>query len=151
MIRIIAIGKRHDSQLAAAIEGYQKRLKPPYDAEWLLLPHSSLEGEAARHEESKRILDKLAPDDYVVVLDERGSLLTNDTLQQLLEAPLRASQRIVLVIGWAYGVNAALQRRAARVWSLSPLVFPHQLVRLLVIEQLYRSYTLAQGHPYHHS
>lgn len=150
MIRIVAVGKRHDADLQAAIEGYQKRLKPPYEVEWQLLPHSPAEGERARDEESGRLLAKLEPPDYVLLLDERGRLLDNTGLAERLAVALEASRRVVIIIGGAYGVDEALRRRADVIWSLSPLILPHQLVRLVLIEQLYRTQALSQGHPYHH-
>lgn len=151
MIRILAIGRRHDAELMMAINGYQKRLKPPYDPQWVLLPHSAMEGDAARSEESRRLLEKLNYDDYVILLDERGKLLDNHQLQGIFQAPLEAARRVVCLIGGAYGVDVAVQQRADVVWSLSPLVFPHQLVRLLLVEQVYRTQALAHGHPYHHA
>ena len=150
MIKIIAIGKKHESWIADGVERYCKRLRAPWNVEWVLLPHSSLEGDRARQEESERILNVLRPDDVVVLLDERGKLLDSPALSHLFQTKIDASQRVVCIIGGAYGVTDELQARATVVWSLSPLVFPHQLVRLLLSEQLYRAQEIAAGHPYHH-
>lgn len=150
MIRILAVGKRHDSTLQDAIEDYRKRLKPPFSVEWQLLPHSHFSADAARQDESYRLLEKLQPDDHVVLLDERGTLLNNTGLLQALSEPLNASRRVTIIIGGAYGVDDTLHSRADLVWSLSPLVLPHQLVRLVTVEQIYRTYALSMGHPYHH-
>lgn len=149
-IRILAVGKKHESWVVEGIERYEKRLKPPFACEWLLLPHSAREGDAAREEESGRLLGRIKPDDFVVLLDERGKLYDSPGLARLLAAPLERSQTVVLIIGGAYGVSTALHARADVVWSLSPLVFPHQLVRLLVAEQLYRAQEITGGRPYHH-
>lgn len=151
MIHILAVGKRHDALLAAAIERYHKRLRAPFNDEWLLLPAASVEGSLGRLDESQRLISKLRPDDYVVLLDERGVLLDNAALASVLSAPLQRAGRLLLVIGGAYGVDDSLRRRADLVWSLSPLVLPHQLVRLVLVEQLYRSQSLLGGHPYHHN
>lgn len=150
MIKIIAIGKKHESWIVDGIERYSKRLQGSWKLEWILLPHSALEGPAARQEESQRILQKLDERDRVVLLDETGSLWDSPALSRQIQDQLDVSTQLVLVIGGAYGVNEALQRRANQTWSLSPLVFPHQLVRLLVVEQLYRASCIASGHPYHH-
>ena len=150
MIKIIAIGKKHESWIVDGIERYSKRLQGSWKLEWILLPHSALEGPAARQEESQRILQKLDERDRVVLLDETGSLWDSPALSRQIQDQLDVSTQLVLVIGGAYGVNEALQRRANQTWSLSRLVFPHQLVRLLVVEQLYRASCIASGHPYHH-
>lgn len=114
------------------------------------LPHSSLEGVRAREEESERILSRLSPDDFVMLLDERGKLLDSPALSRTFQEQLERSRPVVCIIGGAYGVSDILMDRADVVWSLSPLVFPHQLVRLILAEQLYRAQEIAMGHPYHH-
>ncbi len=151
MIKIIAIGKKHESWIEEGLERYEKRLKRPFLAEWVLLPHSAREGDTARQEESERILGRLSKDDFVVLLDERGTNIDSPSLSQLIVGSLEQSKNVVLVIGGAYGVDERMQKRADFVWSLSLLVFPHQLVRLLVIEQLYRAQEIAGGRAYHHS
>lgn len=150
MIRLIAIGKRHESWVSEGVYAYEKRLQKPWNCEWVLLPHSSLEGVRAREEESERILSRLGSDDFVVLLDERGKLLDSPALSRTIHDQLERSRPVVCIIGGAYGVNDALTARADLVWSLSPLVFPHQLVRLILAEQLYRAQEIAMGHPYHH-
>jgi len=149
-MRVIAVGKKHEDWVAEGIERYQKRLKRPFDVEWVLLPHSAREGLEARQEESERIFSKLGSNDYVILLDERGRLYSSTDLSHLLEEQLTGVRPVSLIIGGAYGVNETLRHRANLVWSLSPLVFPHQLVRLLLIEQVYRSQEIAAGRPYHH-
>lgn len=150
MIKLIAIGKKHESWVHEGIERYQKRLWAPWSVEWVLLPHSSLEGTRARQEESERILTRLTSTDYVVLLDERGKLLDSPALSRTFQQQIDSSKAIVIIIGGAYGVSEELQQRANLIWSLSPAVFPHQLVRLILIEQLYRSQEIASGRPYHH-
>lgn len=150
MIRLIAIGKKHESWVYEGVKRYEKRLKKPWNSEWVLLPHSSLEGIRAREEESERILSRLGSDDFVVLLDERGKLLDSPALSRALQDQLERSRPVVCIIGGAYGVSDALMDRADVVWSLSLLVFPHQLVRLILAEQLYRAQEIAGGKPYHH-
>ena len=149
-IKILAVGKKHESWVQEGIERYQKRLRAPFVPEWVLLPHSSFEGDRARQEESERILSRLHPDDMVILLDERGKNLDSPALSGLLEAPLQQSRQVVVLIGGAFGVDDSVHRRAQVVWSLSKLVFPHQLVRLILIEQLYRAQEIARGGQYHH-
>lgn len=149
-LRILAIGKKHESWVAEGIGRYAKRMKKPFDVSWQLLPHSAREGDAARAEESARILSKVAANDYLVLLDERGRIIDSPTLARTLQKPLDTSRNVVLVIGGAYGVDDSVHSRADFVWSLSKLVFPHQLVRLVLAEQLYRAQEIAGGRPYHH-
>ena len=116
MITVIAVGKKHEDWVSGGIKHYQTRCKQPWSFEWQLIPHSKLEGQQARQEESERILARLHPQDFVILL----------------------------------GVSATLTQRAHLVWSLSPLVFPHQLVRLILAEQLYRAQEITRGGKYHH-
>ena len=148
-IKIIAIGKKHEKWVKDGIDRYETRLRKPWDITWQYLPHSSLAEEAARAEESRRILEKVDRDDYLVLLDERGKMLSSPALARLLEAQL-GFKKVVLVIGGAYGVDDSVRTRANTVWSLSDLVFPHQLVRLIITEQIYRAGEIAAGRPYHH-
>ncbi|MES2630757.1 MAG: 23S rRNA (pseudouridine(1915)-N(3))-methyltransferase RlmH [Patescibacteria group bacterium] len=149
-LHIIAIGKKHESWIQEGIERYQKRLKAPFNVEWILLPHSSLEGLSARQEESQRILSRLDAYTYVVLLDERGKLVNSPAFSKLLEVQLDSSQKVVLIIGGAYGVTEEVRTKASFTLSLSPLVFPHQLVRLTLVEQIYRAQEIARGGAYHH-
>lgn len=114
------------------------------------MPHSSLDDLRARQEESGRILKRLNDSNYVVLLDERGTNIDSTTLSDELVALLDKSQQIVIIIGGAFGVDNTVFERANYVWSLSKLVFPHQLVRLILAEQMYRAQEIAGGKPYHH-
>lgn len=146
MIKIITIGKKHDSNLAAAIKDYEKRLRAPFDISWNIIPPSHKTGTMARQDESSKILSNLNPNEYVILMDENGQMIDNE---QFAEAILNSNTTII--IGGAYGVDERLKRRANHIVSLSKMVFPHQLVRLILIEQIYRSMTIVNGHPYHHS
>lgn len=149
-IRVLAIGKKHESWVEEGIARYEKRLQRPFDVSWQLLPHSARDGDAARSEESARILSKITPDEYVILLDERGTNLDSPSLSSYLLSALQRSQPVVVIIGGAYGVDDSVHQRANLIWSLSKLVFPHQLVRLILTEQIYRSQEIAGGRPYHH-
>lgn len=149
-LKLLVIGKKHESWVDEGIARYEKRLKRPFDVEWVLLPHSSFDGDRARQEESDRILGRIKPEDFVILLDERGRNLSSPELSTLLLQPLETSQSVVVIIGGAYGVDARVHGRSNTVWSLSRLVFPHQLVRLLLVEQLYRAQEISRGSAYHH-
>ena len=149
-IKIISIGKKHESWVTDGIERYQKRLNKPFEIEWVILPHSSLSGTRARQEESQRILNRLDVNEYVILLDEKGNNVNSVEISKILTSQLESSKPVVLVIGGAYGVDESVIKRSNYVWSLSSLVFPHQLVRLILTEQIYRSQEIANGNPYHH-
>lgn len=150
MIRIIAIGKKHDAWLRDAIGRYEKRLREPFTITWKLLSHSEQSETAARREESSRLLASLSEKEYVILLDETGQSLTSPALTKKLDTAFTTGRSLTIIIGGAYGVNERLKSRADLVWSLSNLVFPHQLVRLILIEQLYRAQSIQAGSRYHH-
>lgn len=150
MIRIVCIGKPHDTWVKAGIERYQTRLKKPFDIEWVLLPASAKNGPEARKIESEAIAKRLGGDSFVILLDEVGTSLSSPQLAQKIELQLNHSKPICFIIGGAYGVDETLRQRADLVWSLSALVFPHRMVRLILAEQLYRAQEIIAGHPYHH-
>ncbi|NTW61904.1 23S rRNA (pseudouridine(1915)-N(3))-methyltransferase RlmH [Candidatus Saccharibacteria bacterium] len=150
-IRILAIGKKHEPWVTDGINRYQKRLQRPFQVKWDILPHSTLAEHPARQNESERILTRLHASDFVILLDETGSIISSPELSELLGRQLSQSMNIVIIIGGAYGVDATIKNRADFVWSLSKLVFPHQLVRLVLTEQLYRAQEIAHNGPYHHA
>ena len=150
MITILAIGKKHESWVLDGIERYQKRLRPPFDIKWDLLPHSSLDGDAARREESERMFGRLDERSHVMLLDETGKSYDTPTLSGLFDELFVQGQVVTIVIGGAFGVDERLKKRADTTVSLSKLVFPHQLVRLMLAEQLYRCQEISRGGRYHH-
>jgi 23S rRNA (pseudouridine1915-N3)-methyltransferase len=151
-IYIISVGKKHDATISAAIDEYEKRLNRVIPVEWRFISPSTLESEAARKAESTKISESLKSSDMVWLLDERGEQVTSPALSNKLQVlKVHAVSRLVLIIGGAYGVDDVLRSRADWVWSLSILVFPHQLVRLLLVEQLYRATEIEKGSGYHHA
>jgi 23S rRNA (pseudouridine1915-N3)-methyltransferase len=149
MITVISIGRKHDTWLENAIQRYQKRLRAPFTIKWELIAPSPQKESVAQNDESTRILRTIKKEDIVILLDEQGINYDSFALSRELETHLDQSKKVVVIIGGAYGVNNELKARANTIWSLSRLVFPHQIIRLLVIEQIYRSYTIARSLPYH--
>ncbi len=142
MIKIIAGGKKHASWLAEACAEYEKRLRKPFVLEWQFVDEERLPERVAR----------LKPDDFMILLDENGQILSSPELAKTLQNPLENGRDVVLVIGGAFGhFPSEMVERANLVWSLSKLVFPHQVCRLIVSEQIYRAQEIALGHPYHHA
>ena len=149
-MRIIAIGKKHEKWVLNGIELFEKRLKKPFNLSWDILPHSNFAEEKAREEETQWILAKIKPSDFVILLDERGKNISSPELAKMLSNGFVNSQNFVIVIGGAFGVSEELRQRANFVWSLSKLVFPHQIVRLILVEQIYRAQEISSGGKYHH-
>lgn len=148
---LLSVGKRHDPSLLGAIEEFTQRLDREVETTWHLIKPSGADELTARRVESDAVLDFIRSDDFVVLCDERGREVTSEALAGLYDDWLTRGVRIVFVIGGAYGVDVLLRDRADFVLSLSKLVLPHQLVRLILAEQLYRARMISKNHPYHHS
>lgn len=150
-----SVGKAHEPYVKSGIEEFSKRLNRYFKTEWVLLPvpkQSAMLSEMdLRKKEGDMILEWLQKDDYLVLLDERGTSLSSPGLAQFLQQKANESQKqLIFLIGGAYGVDEAVRKRANFTWSLSSLVFPHQLVRLILAEQLYRAATILKNEKYHH-
>jgi 23S rRNA (pseudouridine1915-N3)-methyltransferase len=142
MIKIIAGGKKNKDWLASACVEYEKRLRKPYDLDWQFVEEAELDDKVL-------VLDK---DNFVILLDERGQILSSPELAQKIDQNLVAGKNIVFVLGGAFGhFSPEMQLRADLIWSFSKLVFPHQICRLILTEQIYRAQEINLGHPYHHA
>ena len=149
-ITIVSVGKKHDALFVQAINEYQQRVERTIAIEWHYVTPSTHSNELARDAESAMLLAKLKSDDTVWLLDERGDAIDSIALSSRLQDARITAKRLVVLIGGAYWVNDAVRARAAFAWSLSKLVFPHQIVRLLLLEQLYRALEIERGSGYHH-
>ncbi len=154
-IELLSVGRRHEAYIKSGVEDFTKRINNYFTAEWILAPPvknaASLPEQQLKKEEAKQVLQLLQPDDILILLDERGKQMTSPQVAQLMQQKANEScRRLVFVIGGAYGVEEALFKRAQLVWSLSALVFPHMLVRLILAEQVYRACTILRNEKYHH-
>lgn len=150
-ILILSVGKRSEQTVESLIEQYEKRLGRDYQVSWQFLPSSKSTDELiCRREESTAISKHIKDSDAVVLLDERGKQFDNKAFAEVFERLTLGQGRIVFVIGGAYGVTEQFRNACSVVWSLSNLVFPHRLIRLILMEQLYRTIMITKGHPYHH-
>ncbi len=151
-IRLILVGRSERGHVADGLTHYLDRIRRMEGLEEVLIPDAG-KGEPAwqQRTESERILAALRQGERVVVLDERGGLLTSPQFAQRIGTWRDQGVRdIAFVIGGAYGMTDDLRQRADLVLSLSPMVFPHQLVRVLFAEQLYRALSILKGTGYHH-
>lgn len=152
-VEVWAIGKTSEPYLDTGIGIFEKRLKNYLPFTWVLLPNArvkSTDGNVLKQEEGKMVLAKLSPDDYLVLLDERGRQYSSTELARWLEQRLSASgRRLVFLVGGAFGFSPEIYARANAQISLSRLTFSHQMVRLFFLEQLYRAMTILRNEPYH--
>ena len=154
--QFINIGKPHDESLKKAIEDFTKRINNYYTVEWMIIPPvknaASLNETELKKQEGKNILNKINKEDFVILLDETGKQLTSIELAKFIEQKTNESIRsIIFLIGGAYGVSDEVKQRTNFTWSLSKLVFPHMIVRLILAEQVYRACTILRNEKYHHS
>jgi 23S rRNA (pseudouridine1915-N3)-methyltransferase len=150
-----SIGKAHESYVKEGVELFTKRITNYYPVEWNILSMpknaATLSAIDLKKKEGELVLQALQKDDYLVLLDERGKQLKSEGLAQMIQSRANESvKNIVFLIGGAYGVSDAVAQRANFSWSLSPLVFPHQLVRLVLAEQIYRACSINRNEKYHH-
>jgi 23S rRNA (pseudouridine1915-N3)-methyltransferase len=149
-----SVGKAHEAFVKEGIELYTKRVTNYFPVEWSIIPPSKatqLPEADQKKAEGNAINQLLKEGDYLVALDERGTAFTSEGLSQFLQQ--RATERIkrlIFLIGGAYGLDKAVLEKAQFKWSLSLLTFPHQLVRLILAEQIYRACTILRNEKYHH-
>lgn len=154
-LQFLAIGKPHESYVKQGVEDFTKRISNYYKADWNIIPvpkqaATMSEGELKK-KEGELILQSLTKDDFLVALDEKGKQLSSEGLAGFIERTSNRSPRqIVFVIGGAFGLGEGVLKRADFKWSLSELTFPHQLVRLVLTEQVYRACTIIRNEKYHH-
>ncbi|HET7359736.1 MAG TPA: 23S rRNA (pseudouridine(1915)-N(3))-methyltransferase RlmH [Rhodanobacteraceae bacterium] len=152
-LRIIAIGERMPAWVADGFAEYARRLAHDLPVELVELK-PGLRGKGrdparAIADEGAAVLAALPRDAHVVALDGRGKSWSSEQLAAQLDAWRMSGRDVALLVGGPDGHAAAVLARADQCWSLGPLTLPHMLVRLLLIEQLYRATTILAGHPYH--
>lgn len=147
-INIISVGNKPRPDLLGLITNYTARLPSNIKVSWTYIKHGVGGLEHSMDSEAEKILSYIKPTDLVILLDEIGDQINSE---QFSERFIKPARNIVFVIGGAYGVSEKIKATANRTISLSKLVLPHQIVRLVLAEQIYRAYTISIGHPYHHS
>lgn len=155
-IIFLLVGSTDKKYLLEGVEDYQKRLIHYLPFEIKVIPDirnsRHLSEEQQKEREGKAILDQVASADELVLLDVVGTEFSSPGLAAWIEKKMIAGMRqLIFVVGGPYGFSDAVYKRADSKMSLSKLTFPHQLVRLLFVEQLYRAMTIIRGEPYHHA
>jgi 23S rRNA (pseudouridine1915-N3)-methyltransferase len=154
-INIITVGKNMPTWIKTGFTEYAKRLSDNFKLQLKeISPASHIKTsdlKRALYTEGQRMLEALSPDDFVIALDERGAKWNTLTLANNLKRWQESYQGISFFIGGPDGLAPECLARAALKWSLSDLTLPHQLVRVIVAEQIYRAWTILKKHPYHRS
>jgi 23S rRNA (pseudouridine1915-N3)-methyltransferase len=152
-ITAIAIGTRMPAWVNTGVEEYLKRLPRHIELTFRELPAaqrgSKISPAKQKQKEGEQMLKALREPVYTIALDERGKQLSSAGWAQQLEIWLAEQPQVAFLVGGADGLATSCRERANEIWSLSALTLPHALVRVVLAEQLYRAWTLTQGHPYH--
>jgi 23S rRNA (pseudouridine1915-N3)-methyltransferase len=154
-IKLLAIGKTDDKNLQVLIETYQQRLKHYINFELEVIPDlknvKNLSETQQKEKEGELILGKLATTDVLILLDEKGKEFGSVDFSKYLQKKMNAGlKQLVLVIGGPYGFSEVVYKTAQGKISFSKMTFSHQMIRLFVVEQLYRAFTILKNEPYHH-
>lgn len=151
---LLLVGKTQNKNFQAGISDYSERITHYMPFEIKVIPElkntRNLNEEQQKVREGELILKELQPADTVVLMDEHGKELRSIELAQWLQGKQNISRRLVFVIGGPYGFSPDVYSRANEQLSLSKMTFSHQMVRLIMVEQLYRACTIIKGEPYHH-
>lgn len=148
----ISVGKPHEPYIKEGVLIFTQRISHYYPVDWqLIAPAKVTEPVLIKKAEAVSILKTIQPTDVLILLEETGKMLSSPGLAKLIQQKANQSaQRIVFLIGGAYGVDEEIKKRAQFSWSLSELVFPHMLVRLILTEQVYRACSILANEKYHH-
>jgi 23S rRNA (pseudouridine1915-N3)-methyltransferase len=154
-IKLLAIGKTDDKNLQQLIETYQNRLKHYIKFEIAIIPDiknvKNLSKNQQKEKEGELILKQLQPTDQLILLDEKGKEFRSIEFSKFLQKKMNSGiKQLVLVIGGPYGFSDAVYKKANGKISFSKMTFSHQMIRLFVVEQLYRGFSILKNEPYHH-
>jgi 23S rRNA (pseudouridine1915-N3)-methyltransferase len=154
-IKLLAIGKTDNKSLQSLIDEYTKRLSFYIKFDLEIIPDiknvKNLSEAQQKEKEGELILSKISATDQLILLDENGSTFSSVAFSDYLQKKMNAGVKtLVFVIGGPYGFSDEVYKKAQGKISLSAMTFSHQMVRLFVIEQLYRGFTILKNEPYHH-
>ena len=154
-IKLLAIGKTDDKNLQVLISTYEKRLKHYIKFEIEIIPDiknaKNLSQKEQKEKEGELILKKISPFDQLILLDEKGKEFNSMDFSKFLQKRMNSGiKQMVLVIGGPYGLSEKVYQKATGKISLSKMTFSHQMIRLFVVEQIYRAFTILKNEPYHH-
>lgn len=148
-LTFLSVGKERSGLFLPGVEEYSARLQRAHKVQLVELPESRHSGAQAKEDEGERLLAKLSPRDVLVALDERGKHLSSVDFAKWLGKQQDSSRDVAFVIGGDEGLSDAVRAKAGLVLSLSAMTLPHRLARLVLLEQVYRAFSILRGEPYH--
>jgi 23S rRNA (pseudouridine1915-N3)-methyltransferase len=151
-INLIAVGKKMPDWISHGIEHYKKQLPKHYNFTITAIEsqsRKSISPENTKNLEEKLILEAASDSNLLIALDESGKKQTSKELSKSIEKWQHNGDNVALIIGGADGLSSELKQKCNLIWSLSDLTLTHSMARLLVVEQIYRGYSLLSNHPYH--
>ena len=150
-----AIGKSNEMYVNEGVKEFTNRVQKYFPVEWTIFPvpknAAVMTGDDLKKKEADMLLAQIKKDDFIIALDEFGKQLDSVELATFIQTRANESaKRIIFIIGGAFGLHTSLLKISNYKWSLSRLTFPHQLVRLILAEQVYRACTILKNEKYHH-
>jgi len=154
-IKIIAIGKTDDKDLLCLVENYQKRLNHYIKFDFKVIPDLKKTKHLSQAEQKERegiaLLKEISSTDQMILLDEKGHEFRSIEFSRFIQKKMNSGiKQLVFVIGGPYGFSKDVYQKAQGKVSLSKMTFSHQMIRLFMVEQLYRAFTILKNEPYHH-
>ena len=149
------IGKNNEPYVRDGVEDFTKRISKYYPVQWTIIPLPKNAGMMSemdlKKKEGEIVLEWLTKDDYLVALDEKGKQFNSESLAAfIMKRSNESVKNLIFLVGGAFGLDETVLKTANYKWSLSELTFPHQLVRLILAEQIYRACTILRNEKYHH-
>ena len=154
-IKVLVIGKTDDKNLQLLIDKYEKRLKHYVKFQMEIIPDlkktKNLSEKEQKEKEGELLLKKIDPLDQLWLLDEKGKTFRSLEFSKFLQKKMNAGvKQIVFAVGGPYGFSEGVYQKAVGKLSLSEMTFSHQMIRLFLVEQIYRAFTILKNEPYHH-
>ena len=152
-IKLIAVGKTNEPYVREGFANYASKISHYTNFEFIEIPDVKRTSSSTElvENEAEKILRHISRDDFAILLDEHGKMPTSRGFAELIEQKMvHATKSLVFIIGGAYGVSEKVKQQVQMKLSLSKMTFPHQLIRLIFAEQLYRAMTILRNEPYHH-
>ena len=154
-IKILMIGKTDNSIMKAIVDDYSKRLSMYINFSFEVINDiknaKNLTEIQQKEKEGELILAKLKPSDHLILLDENGENFSSIGFSEFIQKKMNSGiKTLVLVIGGPYGFSESVYKKANGKIALSKMTFSHQMIRMIIVEQLYRAFTILNNEPYHH-